>query len=88
MGFTKGTVSAAFARQCRKDGQGLGAFCAKCGENVGPTTEPYHMSSVPIAKGGRWNKENCIILCKKCFLEIGFDHPEIISWDDLPYYRG
>ena len=86
MGFTKGTVSASFTRQCRKDGQGRGAYCARCCENVGFTLTPDHVPSVPIAKGGRWNKENCIILCKKCFLEIGFDHPEVI--DELPCYRG
>ena len=84
MGFSRVTVSAAFTRQCRKDG--LGAYCARCCENVGPTFTPYYVPSVPIAKGGRWTKDNCIILCKKCFLEIGFDHTEVV--DELPCYRG
>lgn len=87
MRFSEVTKSVAFSRQCRRDGQGRGAFCAKCCNEVGLTFDPYHVPRIPIAKGGRWTKDNCIVLCEKCFSEIGFDHPEIISWSELPCYR-
>jgi len=86
MRFTQRTVLAAFTRQ-RSRKVGYGADCARCCENVGPTFNPYHVPRVPLQKGGTRKTENCIILCNKCFSEIGFDHPEIISLDELPCYR-
>ena len=85
MGFTPRTIAVATDRQCKLDGMGF--WCAKCCENIGPFIPYYAIPRIPIAKGGRWKINNCVIVCEKCFKEIEFDHTETIPYEELPCFE-
>ncbi len=85
MVFTPRTIYAAGERQDKHDG--LGSWCARCQKNIGLSKE-YYVPRIPIEKGGRYNTDNCVILCKKCSGEVGgFNHPNEIKFGELPYFR-
>jgi len=79
MGFNPWTIQKAEDRQDRGDGKG--PLCAKCCK--GTWLNSYPIPRIPITKAGTWKVENCIILCKKCYLEIGENHTEEIPLDGL-----
>ena len=84
MAFTWRTTYSAGLRQDRKDG--WGTWCARCCRNIGLAKE-YAVPRIPIAQGGNWKIENCVILCEECFLEVGFDHLEEIPYSELPCFK-
>lgn len=84
MAFTPRTIYAASFRQDKKDG--LGRWCAICCKNIG-LAEECAIPRIPIAKGGNWKTENCVILCRKCFDKVGFAHTKEIPYSKLPCYR-
>jgi len=84
MTFSGMTPYNASLRQDKFDGKGT--WCARCCENIGLANE-YAIPRIPIAQGGKKNIDNCVILCEKCFQEIGFDHPDVIPYTDLPCFK-
>ncbi len=82
MGFSYWANNKAGHRQDRKDGRGT--LCAKCCIDI---IVPYAIPRVPIDKGGDWKTENCVVLCYKCYLEIGDNHPEVIPHSELPCFK-
>ena len=71
-------------RQDRNDG--WGPWCAKCCENIG-LAESYVIPRIPIAKGGSLKADNCVILCEKCYGEIGEHHTETIPYRELQCFE-
>jgi len=84
MAFAGRTIYSAGFRQDKKDG--YGTWCAMCCINVGLARE-YPIPRIPIAKGGDWSANNCVILCEKCFAKIGFDHIDEIPYSELPCFK-
>jgi hypothetical protein len=83
MNFIELTKLSASYRQSKFDG--WGSWCAKCGTALagkkGGVTQ-----HIPAEKGGKWDVDNCIILCSDCFEKIG-NHKETLSDTEIPYYH-
>lgn len=84
MNFMPRVVLVASNRQDKKDG--WGTWCAKCCRNIDLARE-YPVPRIPIAQGGNWKIENCVILCEDCFCKIGFNHPDEIPYSELSCLR-
>lgn len=84
MQFSLGAKEVALDRQDRNDG--LGSYCAKCCDNLG-LFDGYAIPRIPITKGGTMKGDNCVILCEKCFLEIGENHTGTIPYSELPCFN-
>ena len=88
-GFSRGAISKAKVRQ--DDGQGMGIPCARCGAyGLSIFTEGidwFAIPRIPIGQGGKVG-DNCVIVCPKCFKEIGQDGTKEIPFSELPYFVG
>ena len=85
MSFHINARFAAEGRQSKNDG--LGPRCAKCYKPM-IALEPDAVPRVPFAKGGSKKADNCVLLCDKCYLEVGGEnHPDVIPHSELPYFR-
>ena len=88
MNFQDLAIDAAFRRQF--DGLTLGGTCAKCGEYIDRHTSKgqgwYAIPCIPIKIGGT-KSNNCVIVCPKCFHEIGQDGTKTIPLSALPFYE-
>lgn len=85
MKFAPRVILRARGRQDRKDGMGF--LCARCGETLNPFFRWYAIPRIPKSKGGNRKIENCVILCPKCYLEIGQDNTKEIPYRELPYFE-
>ena len=91
MQFSTVTTEKAILRQDRNDG--WGCICARCGENIGlkALSEEgvwwFAIPRIPFAKGGGKTKDNCVILCDKCYPVIGQNNTEVITYSELPYFN-
>jgi len=66
MAFTDLVKQLAAYRQSKWDG--WGSWCAKCGTGLaGKKVETVQRT--PAEKGGKWDVDNCVILCPDCFLD-------------------
>lgn len=84
MGFSSGAIRKAEDRQDKYDG--LGTWCARCCENIG-LAKSCVIPRIPIDKGGPKKAENCVVLCHKCYSEIGEAHPSTIPYSELPCFK-
>jgi len=83
----KFSINARIVAEDRQDkNDGWGPWCARCCQNIG-LAETFAIPRIPFAKGGTRKADNCVILCNKCYLEIGEDHPEIIPYSELPCFK-
>lgn len=83
MAFTELVKNSASYRQSKWDG--WGTWCAKCGQAMaGKKVEVTQRT--PTEKGGKWDAENCVILCPDCFKKIG-NNKEKLADADIPYYH-
>ncbi len=83
MAFSELVKRSASYRQSKWDG--WGTWCAKCGTALAgkkADTTPR----TPIEKGGKWDAENCVILCNECYGKIG-SHQEKLSDAEIPYFH-
>jgi hypothetical protein len=88
-GFPSGSIVKAMRRQ--DDGRGLGTPCARCQAYLANfLTEGkgwFAIPVIPIEEGGK-TKDNCAIVCPRCFKEIGQDGSKVIPLSALPYFMG
>ena len=56
-------------------------------ENMNVEGGWYAVLRIPIKQGGNRKIENYVILCPKCFAEIGQDSNKIIPYSELPYFE-
>lgn len=84
MKFSIGTIEVAEDRQDKNDG--FGTWCAKCCKNLG-LVDGYPIPRIPISAGGTLKADNCVILCEKCYIEIGEDHADTIPYSELPCFK-
>ena len=89
MKFHDNAVMKASMRQY--DGQGMGIPCARCKtwlDTIPKEGESwYAIPRIPIKKGGK-KADNCVIVCPKCYFEIGQDGTKTIPYSELPYFKG
>ena len=89
MYFMGRVIFRAKQRQTRIDGKGLNwVICARCGKKLFPIGQGYAVPITPKELGGRATIDNCAILCKECYLEIGQDATKLIPYAELPYLEG
>jgi hypothetical protein len=68
-------------------------MCARCGEYlflkiVLPQRFGWHaIPRIPIEQGGSRKAENCVIVCPKCYDEIGQDNTKVIPYSALPHFE-
>lgn len=91
MYFTPRVTSRARDRQSKMGS--WGSWCARCGEFINPLLKErrtkggwYAVPRVPKELGGRRTIDNCVILCPKCWVEIGKDNTKEIPYSMLPYF--
>ena len=83
MAFSDVTKLSASYRQSKWDG--WGSWCAKCGIALaGKKAEVTQRT--PAEKGGKWDVDNCVVLCPDCFKQIG-NHKDELSDSEIPYYH-
>lgn len=86
MAFSEMVISYAYSRQT-KPHEHLGAYCARCGKNLFPS----HGNPIPVIpkdKGGRWNTDNCAIVCDECLGVLGgFNHSDEIPLSKFRHFR-
>ena len=68
----------------------MGFPCARCREYTDPfATEGKDWFAIPrihIEKGGK-EADNCVIVCARCYIEIGQDGIKTIPYNELPYFK-
>ncbi len=83
MAFSDLIKLSASYRQSKWDG--WGSWCARCGTALaGKKAEVTQRT--PAEKGGKWDVDNCVVLCADCFGKIG-SHQDALSDAEIPYYR-
>jgi hypothetical protein len=83
MAFTELTKQLASLRQSKFDG--WGTWCAKCGTGLaGKKAEVTQRT--PSEKDGKWDVDNCVVLCPKCFKAIG-NHTDILADSEIPNFQ-
>jgi hypothetical protein len=91
MYFNWRTVARARERRTFFEGRLNWVKCAKCGKKL-PPIGGFYIAIVPREVGGRAIADNCAILCKECYLEIGKIRREnktyVIPDEDLPFLNG
>ena len=78
------------AQERQDDMQDMGITCARCGEHCKSPREGidwFAIPFVPIEQGGK-SGENCVIVCPKCYEEIGQDGTKEIPSTALPHFKG
>jgi len=83
MAFTDLTKRCASYRQSKWDG--WGSWCAKCGVGLAGKKAEFTQRT-PTEKGGKWDVDNCVVLCPDCFEETG-KHKDELSDAQIPYYH-
>lgn len=60
--------------QCPHEERGWGyIYCARCGDKIGSREKKKKRlpcQKIPSERGGRFNKENCMLVCGECYDEI------------------
>lgn len=69
------------------DGKGMGLSCAKCGRHTTDSDfgNMSYISRIPITQGGKV-ADNCMMVCSKCFDELGQDGTKTIPVNDLQFF--
>jgi hypothetical protein len=83
MAFSELTKQLASYRQSKWDG--WGSWCAKCGIGIAGSKVEV-IQRTPLEKGGKWDVDNCVILCRDCFEKIG-NHKDELSDAEIPYFH-
>ena len=83
--LTSRIVLLAYERQSPNDGEG--AFCGHCDTRVNIWLgNMVAIPRIPFASGGKRDNLNCIVVCPKCYSELG-EGNRTIEFSELPHYR-